>query len=175
MKSKSDWASPYMYGKYSGRYFGFSLLIVFVLAPLVGWMDYQFALWHDGGCFPTVTEWDTYTFFFMGCLVIGGFGGIISYVFRSDSIAGKADGYFSLGVIVASLVFTITDFWFWVLRGLHQRLPLTEWFPGEGYFPAILPWRFFGISMSTELHLFLVVVGFAVIFGGTHLFCKKYL
>lgn len=156
--------------KYVKRYFVFALLVVFVLCPSIAMFDYWF---NAQGLWETKEQWDSYTFYY-NWLIFVGFGVPISYVFASDRIAGKADGYFAFFILVTALIFTVTDFWFWVIRGIAEKLPTDAWFPPENSFPDILPWRLFGVTMTTSLHLKLVAVGFLLIFSGTYVFTKKY-
>lgn len=156
--------------KYVKRYFVFALLVVFVLCPCIGWFDYWICKTKG---WDSEEQWDEYTYNY-GWLILFGFGLPISYVFASDPIAGKADGCFAFLVILTALLCTITDAWFWLLRGIVEKLPTELWFPPENQFPDILPWRLFGVIMTTSLHLKLVALGFLLIFGGTYAFTKKY-
>ena len=140
-----------------------------VLCPCVALFDY----WLSVRGWESKEQWDTYTFL-INLLVFVGFGTPMAYVFATDKVAGDADAWLCIAVLATAFLFTISDFWFWVIRGVAEKIPLAEWFPAIGGFPDILPWRLFGIQMTTNLHLLLVAAGTLFIFGGTYAFNKKY-
>jgi len=156
--------------KHHSRYVVFAFLIVFLFCPCVGWFDYWVC---SSKGWESTQQWDAYTYNY-GWLILVGFGVPICYAFASDPIAGSADGYFALLVIVTALICTISDFWFWILRGIYEKIPIDQWFPPQNEFPSILPWRLFNITLTTNMHLILVAIGFILIFGGAYAFTKKY-
>jgi len=159
--------------KYRNRYIWYTLLIVFLLAPTVAWIDYWFSAW--GWTKGSVEKWDAYVNYF-SFLILGAFGTIISYVFASGPKGGKADAVYAFSILVIVLLCMITDFWFWVIGGIMELKPPTQWFPPENMFPRIIPWRWFGIAMTTSLHLKIVAIGslliVAITFGFIKLFVK---
>lgn len=159
------------------RYYVFALLVIFVVCPCIGGFDYTICrlggLEDSSSLIDNVVEWDTYIIVYTVLILIG-FAVPLSYAFASDPIAGKKDGYFAFGSIATGLLFTITDFWFWIIKGLVEKIPWQQWLPPEHSFPAILPWRAFGIAMTTSKHIALVAVGVLIIFGAADYLTKKY-